>query len=270
MVINAAYREFFSTVATAAAGLTGLLFVAMSVAPRLRPDDGKAVIQQIRAAAALVGFFNALAVPLFGLVPGLSVRYPATVLGIGGILFTAAGTRTIWSSPATARQRVRQVGLGVLLLLIFGTEFAAGVILLANPRRSTPLELIAAAMVASLLVGVARAWELVGTMDTGIARSRPGRRRERPHHGGRHRRQRDGVTERDSVTGGQRYRGQRYRGAAALLSALACRESARRWRRATARSWLIRAAPASTTRITPQTADSSRATPSGRWPCAPM
>jgi hypothetical protein len=168
MVISAAYREFFSTVATAAAGLTGLLFVAMSVAPRLRPDDGKAVIQQIRAAAALVGFFNALAVPLFGLVPGLSVRYPATVLGIGGILFTAAGTRTIWSSPATAGQRVRQVGLGVLLLLIFGTEFAAGVILLANPSRSTPLELIAAAMVASLLVGVARAWELVGTMDTGI------------------------------------------------------------------------------------------------------
>jgi hypothetical protein len=168
MVISAAYREFFATVATAAAGLTGLLFVAMSVAPRLRSNDGKAVIQQIRAAAALVAFFNALAVPLFGLVPGLSVRYPATVLGLGGILFTAAGTRTIWSSPATARQRVRQAGLGFLLLLIFGTELVGGIILLAQPGRSTPLELIAAALVSSLLVGVARAWELVGTIDTGI------------------------------------------------------------------------------------------------------
>ena len=40
--------------------------------------------------------------------------------------------------------------------------------------------------------------------------------------------------------------------------------SARRCRRATVRSWLIRAAPARTTRSTPQTAESSRATPSGR------
>ena len=43
----------------------------------------------------------------------------------------------------------------------------------------------------------------------------------------------------------------------------------RRWRRAVVRNWLMRAAPASTTRSTPQTADSSMATPSGSRPWAP-
>jgi hypothetical protein len=172
MAMSAAYREFFAAVATAAAGLTGLLFVAMSVAPRLRPDEeGVAVIQQVRAAAALVAFFNALAVPLFGLVPGMSVRFPAVVLGVSGLLFTAAGTRSVWSSPATAGRRARQLGLVFLLLLIFGTELVAGIVLLVNSHRSTPVELISVALVASLLVGVARAWELVGARDTGIIAS---------------------------------------------------------------------------------------------------
>jgi hypothetical protein len=168
MVTSAAYREFYAAVGTSAAALTGLLFVALSVAPRLRPDAGPAVIQDVRAAAALIAFFNALAVPLFGLVPGMTIRYPAVVMGIGGIMFTAAGTRSIWSSGATIRQRSRQLGLGVLLLLIFGTQIIAGIALLADPRRGTPVQLISDALVSSLVIGVARAWELVGARDTGI------------------------------------------------------------------------------------------------------
>lgn len=170
-MLSAAYREFLEAIATSAAALTGLLFVAISAAPRRGSDASPAVIQQVRAAAALVAFFNALAVSLFGLVPGGSVRYPAIMLGIGGILFTAAGTRSILSSRSTTGQRLGQLWLVVLLLLIFGTELAAGIVLLADSRRSTPVELISYALVASLLVGVARAWELVGARDTGIVAS---------------------------------------------------------------------------------------------------
>jgi hypothetical protein len=171
MVLTAAYREFLSAIATSAGALTGLLFVAISAAPRRGPDAGPAVIQQVRAAAALVAFFNALAVSIFGLVPGGSVRYPAVVLGISGILFTAAGIRSVLSSPSTTRQRLGQLWLVVLLLLIFGTELVAGIALLADSHRNLPVELISYALAASLLVGVARAWELVGARDTGIVAS---------------------------------------------------------------------------------------------------
>ena len=165
------YREFLTAIAGAAGALTGLLFVAMSVAPRHLVNPGPAVIQQVRAAAALLAFSNALAVSLFGLVPGNNVGYPAFVLGVIGILFTAAGIRSILSSPATRSQRRRQLGLIVLLVLIFGVELACGIILITDPRAVVAAQVICNALAASLLTGIGRAWELVGDRRTGISSS---------------------------------------------------------------------------------------------------
>jgi hypothetical protein len=170
-VVSATYRDLFATVATAAGALTGLLFVALSLVPRRASGSGLSVIQQVRAAAAFLAFTNALAVALFGLVPGTNVGYPALVLGVIGIAFTVAGIRSILASQATSRQQLRQVGLVVLLLLIFGTELIAGIVLLARPDSSTSAQVIGYALVASLLVGVARSWELVGARDTGLIAS---------------------------------------------------------------------------------------------------
>jgi hypothetical protein len=64
------YRDLFPAIADCAAALTGLLFVAVSVAARHNPSDRPVVIQQVRAAASILAFTNALAVSLFGLVPG--------------------------------------------------------------------------------------------------------------------------------------------------------------------------------------------------------
>jgi hypothetical protein len=61
--------------------------------------------------------------------------------------------------------------LVVFLLLIFGTELIAGIVLVGRPDSSTSAQLIGYALVASLLVGVARAWELVGARDTGLITS---------------------------------------------------------------------------------------------------
>jgi hypothetical protein len=169
-VVHATYRDLFGVIANASGALTGLLFVALSVTLRRGSDAGR-VIQQVRAAAALLAFTNALAVSLFGLVPGTNVGYPAIALGVIGIAFTAAAIRSVLASHATPRQQLRQLWLVVLLLLIFGAELAEGVALVANPARDTSAQLIGYALVASLLVGVARAWELVGERDTGLVAS---------------------------------------------------------------------------------------------------
>jgi hypothetical protein len=170
-VVSATYRDLFAAVAATAGSLTGLLFVALSLVPRRGPGSGLPVIQQVRASAAWLAFTNALAVALFGLVPGTNVGYPAVVLGVTGIAFIGAGIRSIVASRATTRQRVRQVGLVALLLLIFGTELIAGIVLVGRPDSSASTELIGYALVASVLVGVARAWELVGARDTGLLAS---------------------------------------------------------------------------------------------------
>jgi hypothetical protein len=170
-VLHVGYAELFVATATAAGALTGLLFVAMSVAPARRSAVTVPVIQQVRAAAALLAFVNTLAVALFSLVPGTHVGYPAAVMGLTGILFTAAAVRSILSSQATGRYKVRQFALINLLLLIFGTELIAGIILIASPGNGSALEAVGYALVASLLAGVARAWELVGDRDTGVLSS---------------------------------------------------------------------------------------------------
>lgn len=165
------YRELFAATAAAAGALTGLLFVALSVAPGRRRAFEHLAIQQVRVSAALLAFVNALAISLYSLVPGTRAGYPAAVMGVIGLLFTAAAIRTIRSSQATPRQQRQQVGLVVLLVLIFGAELAGGVASLANPRSVTPLEVISYAVVTSLIVGIERAWELVGDRDTGIVAS---------------------------------------------------------------------------------------------------
>jgi hypothetical protein len=165
------YRDLFAAVAATAGTLIGLLFVALSVTVRPEPGSAARIIHQVRVAAALLAFTNALAVSLFSLVPGTNTGYPATTLGVIGILFTAAAAQSIRSSRATASQQLRQLELIMLLLLIFGAELVTGIIEITNPGASTAAEIIGYALVASLLVGIGRAWELVGDRDTGIAAS---------------------------------------------------------------------------------------------------
>jgi hypothetical protein len=170
-VVPGIYRDLFVAVAATAGSLTGLLFVALSVGPGRGPVAGPRAIQQVRAAAALLAFSNAMVVSLFSIVPGTNPGYPAAALGVIGILFTAAAIRSIRSSQATARQQLRQLELITLLLLIFGTELVSGIIILADPRRTVPLQVIGYALVTSIIVGIARAWELVGERNAGLLTS---------------------------------------------------------------------------------------------------
>jgi hypothetical protein len=170
-VLTGTYRELFTAIAASAASLTGLLFVAMSVAPRQRPTDHAPVIRQVRAASSILAFTNALAVSLFGLVPNDPVGYPATVVSVIGILFTAAGTRSIIASPAARRHLRGQLPLIILLLATFGFELYGGIELLINSRNTSALDTVSNVLPAVLIIGIARAWELVGDRDTGIASS---------------------------------------------------------------------------------------------------
>jgi hypothetical protein len=167
-VVLTTYEGLFAAIAAASAALTGLLFVAISVAPRRGPAAGPVVIQQIRAAAALLCFVNALAVSLYGLVPDGNIGYPALTLGVIGISFVAAAVRSVLSSGSAPRQKLAQVGLFTLLLLIFGTGVVSGIAVIANPGDRGQVQVIGYALVSSLIVGLSRAWELIGDRQTSL------------------------------------------------------------------------------------------------------
>ena len=170
-MLSGASWEFLAAIAGSAATLTGLLFVAMTVTGRRSPSHRPAVIEQVRAAASIVVFTNALAVSLFGLVPGNNIGYPATVLAVIGIFFTAAGARSIFSSHPTRRHVLRQFELIAFLLAVFAFELVGGIRLILDPRNVGAAGLVSDLLVVLLLIGIARAWELVGDRNTGAIAS---------------------------------------------------------------------------------------------------
>jgi hypothetical protein len=167
MVVGS-YRELFAAIASSSAGLTGLLFVAISVGPGRTSRSSHRVIKEISASASLLAFSNGLTVSLFGLIPNQNVGYPAISLGVVGLFFTAASLRSLIGVPAVRRQRLRQLGLVCGLAATFGIELVGGVEALSTPHSRTGLDLVSNMLVASLLVGVARAWELVGDRNTNL------------------------------------------------------------------------------------------------------
>jgi hypothetical protein len=161
-------REFFSVIAESAATLTGLLFVAMSLAPRHDSTSHLGVVQQVRAAASLLAFTSVMAISLFALASNNNVGYPPLVLGVVGVSFTAASVRSIYESAHDRRLLLKQMSLIVLLLSTFGGELGSGIALIRNSNSVTALDVLKNVLVAALLIGIARAWELVGARDTGL------------------------------------------------------------------------------------------------------
>jgi hypothetical protein len=169
-VVVGNYRDFFVVIASSSATLIGLLFVAMSVSMG-RAQAHPQVIREFRAAASLLAFTNPFTVALFGLVPGTNIGYPAAIVGIIGVLFIAAGVRTILSLPSQVQRRRPQLTLVVALLVVFGFQILNGVELIMDSHHSGALGTIADVLIASLLIGIGRSWELVGEWDTGLVAS---------------------------------------------------------------------------------------------------
>ena len=167
-VVTGDARDLFVAVASAAAALTGLLFVAMSVTPRAASGRPRSVIHQVRSAAALLSFTNALGISLFSLVPGNNAGYPTIGFGLVGTLFTLASIRSLLADASARHRFLGQVTLIGGLLAVFIIEIVDGLRLRANPVNHSALDTIANLTIVSMLLGVARAWEFVGDRDTGI------------------------------------------------------------------------------------------------------
>ena len=150
------WHDLFVGVSGAAAVLTGLLFVSLSI--NLRQILGQAWLPR-RAALTLVLLFEALVIAILGLVPGQSSTALAVellVVGVATWLFAIA-VFTVRRPAIDYRQAI--VANAVTAQLATLPVIAAGASLLA--RRGGGLYWLVPAMILLLSVGVIYAWVLL-------------------------------------------------------------------------------------------------------------
>jgi len=164
-------HDFFVACASVAGALIGLLFVAISVASdRLAREEAQAQVHRIRAAAALSAFTNALAVSLFSLIPGQKIGPTAVATASAGIVFIAAALLSLIRRHQVRRRVLLDVLFLFGLLTTFVVQLINGADVLARPGDSGAVYTIASMVVICFLIGIARAWELIGGPSIGITR----------------------------------------------------------------------------------------------------
>ena len=161
-MITTSAHEFFLASAAVAGALIGLLFVAISVSRESVSGPDASAVHEVSAAAALTAFTNALTVALFGLIPQINVGAVAETVAIVGLLFVVGGLVRVIPGWRAKRRRLDDVVFLIGLLVVFVIQLIAGLGLDRRSHDANDLETICVLVVVCFLIGIARAWELVG------------------------------------------------------------------------------------------------------------
>jgi hypothetical protein len=163
------FTAFFAASAGVAGALIGLLFVAISVAPALA-DAEKRQDLDVRAGVAFSALTDALVVALIALIPGVSLGVPAIVVACSGFASCLALGIVLWRGNGVVN-RGRQLRLLGAQSLVFGYQFVVGLQLRGDPHDQSAVKTLAILTVVFFVVGIARAWQLIGARDTGLLRT---------------------------------------------------------------------------------------------------
>jgi hypothetical protein len=166
-VVPSDFGPFFAATAAVAGALIGLLFVAISVAPG-RDDPAARVVTDVRAGIAFSALVNTLAVSLFALVPGASLGVTVVVVSLVSLSSCAALGIVLVREAAPGPGRGRQSAYLVAQSLVFVYEVIVGIQLARNPNDVGSLKTVCTVLIVLFLVGIARAWQLIGARDTGL------------------------------------------------------------------------------------------------------
>jgi hypothetical protein len=178
-VSTASAHDFFAACASAGGALIGLLFVAISVAPERILGPEASDVHGVRAAATLTAFTNALTVVLFGLIPGDNAGYPALSVAVVGLLFITAAIVRVYPGWRAGEIRLLDFTFLIGLFVVFVVQLIAGIGLARHSGNRGDLQTICTLVIVCFLIGIARAWELVGGPTVRLGREVASRVQER-------------------------------------------------------------------------------------------
>ena len=160
-MVPGAYENFLVASTQASAALTGLLFVAVSIAPHRVFGEQAESGRQAQALSAFTALVNVFFISFVGLIPKTQIGGVAVILGTFAAIQTLSLLRLL---PSWRRQRTMIRGL-VLFLgsgALYGYEIVIGLHLLSRPSDTGPLTSLFELLLAAYAVGLIRAWQVLG------------------------------------------------------------------------------------------------------------
>jgi len=152
-MVPGVYDAYFATLATAAAALIGLLFVAVSVrddtifGPNAMPG-GEAL-----AITAFTGLVNSFVVSLLGLIPKVNIGEPAVIMAVISIVAIVRLQHRLH----TGRNPI----VLAITLVVYAAQFGFGVLLLVDSHDSDQVINLSIIVSVTLIVSLQRAWSLL-------------------------------------------------------------------------------------------------------------
>jgi len=166
-MVTPEFQPFFLASVGASAGLIGLLFVSVSIAPERVFGQQSDAVRQAQALSAFSALANVFFISLMSLVPGVLFGLVVTIASIPAILQTIAllGLARQWHSTGI-------VARGLFLFLasaaIYGYELALGIGMWRNPTNKGILINLLFVLIGAYAIGLGRAWELLGAPRRGF------------------------------------------------------------------------------------------------------
>ncbi len=160
--------NFFTAAASAAGALVGLTFVAISVSSGRLAESADTQLYRLRATTSLTAFTNAFAVSMFALIPSAALPWVTAVVAVSGLSFVAGSLVSLVRVRGLRRDDLFEMLFLVGLAAIFVVQLVAGIALARDADATEVVQTIAGLIVAFFLIGIDRAWRLIGGPSMGL------------------------------------------------------------------------------------------------------
>jgi hypothetical protein len=130
-------------------------------------ESSETQIHRVRAAAALTAFTNALAVSMFALIPG-DIGAATMAVAVVGLVFVVASVLALLRVHGLRLRDLRDLLFLVGLIIVFLVQLVLAVRVEYASAGASDVQNIAVLVAVCFLIGIARAWELIGGPTIGI------------------------------------------------------------------------------------------------------